>query len=224
MVKLIVFDCDGTLADSQHMIVAAMEQAFAGRDLPLPPRDEILNVVGLSLSLAVSKLVPHMNEAGVDRLAEDYKAAFGQLRRDPMQYEPLYPGVRDMLLELGARDDVRLGVATGKSRRGLAAILAREELSDLFHTLQTADTHPSKPNPSMLLTAMTEAGSCPAATVMIGDTTYDMDMARAAGVRAIGVSWGYHTVEKLQEAGAHALVHDAPALLAELRTFMSGAQ
>jgi phosphoglycolate phosphatase len=100
-VKLIVFDCDGTLVDSQHMIVAAMEHAFTCRNLTAPPRDEILSVVGLSLSLAVSRLVPHMDDASVDELAEDYKNAFGELRRDPKQREPLYPGVRELLLELG---------------------------------------------------------------------------------------------------------------------------
>lgn len=217
--KLIVFDCDGTLVDSQHMIVAAMERAFAGRKLPAPPRDEILSVVGLSLSLAVSRLVPHMDDASVDELAEDYKAAFGELRLDPKQREPLYPGVRELLLGLSRQNDVVLGVATGKSRRGLAAILVREELSDLFHTIQTADTHPSKPDPSMLLTAMQDAGCGPEDTIMIGDTTFDIDMALAAGVRAIGVAWGYHPLEALAEAGAHALVHDADALKAELQAF-----
>ena len=221
--KLIVFDCDGTLVDSQHMIVAAMESAFTGRDLALPPRHEILSVVGLSLAIAVSRLVPHLDEARVDQLAEDYKNAFGELRRDPGQYEPFYPGVREILLELGALDHVRLGIATGKSRRGLAAILLREQLGELFHTIQTADTHASKPDPSMLLSAMVDAGCTPAQTLMIGDTTFDMDMAKAAGVRGIGVAWGYHPVEALHSAGAHAVVHDASALLAELRTFTSGA-
>jgi len=218
-VKLIVFDCDGTLVDSQHMIVAAMERAFAGRSLAAPPRDEILSVVGLSLSLAVSRLVPHLDEASIHALAEDYKGAFADLRRDPAQREPFYPGVREALLELSAIDRIVLGVATGKSRRGVAAILAREELSDLFHTIQTADTHPSKPDPSMLLTAMEEAGCGPQDTLMIGDTTFDIGMAVAANVRAIGVSWGYHPAEALAQSGAHSVVHNADALMAELRTF-----
>ena len=217
--KLIVFDCDGTLVDSQHMIVAAMERAFSLRDLPPPPRGEILSVVGLSLSLAVERLVPHLDQANVDRLAEDYKAAFGELRRDPLSREPLYPGVKNLLLELSARDDVVLGIATGKSRRGVAAILVREDLSHLFQTIQTADTHPSKPDPSMLHTAMQETGSTPADTLMIGDTTFDMDMAAAAGVRAIGVGWGYHPVEALTQSGAHAIAHDAAMLTSGIRAF-----
>ncbi len=222
--KLIVFDCDGTLVDSQHMIVAAMERAFVVHGLITPPREEILSVVGLSLSTAVSRLVPDMEAARVEQLAEDYKAAFGDLRRDPGNHEPLYPGVRELLHELGARDDVLLGVATGKSRRGVAAILARENLGALFHTIQTADTHPSKPDPSMLMTAMSEAGCAPHETLMIGDTTFDMDMARAAGVRAVGVSWGYHPAEALTEAKAHVLVHDAETLMSELRAFVTGTE
>ena len=221
--KLIVFDCDGTLADSQHMIVAAMENAFTSRNLAPPPRHEILSVVGLSLAPAIARLVPHMDDADVDQLAHDYKSAFGELRRDPSQFEPLYPGLREMLLELGALDHVRLGLATGKSRRGVAAILTREQLGELFHTIQTADTHPSKPDPSMLLSAMADVGCTPDQTLMIGDTTFDMDMAKAAGVRGIGVAWGYHPVAELHLAGAHFVAHDAGALLAELRIFSSGA-
>jgi phosphoglycolate phosphatase len=220
--KLIVFDCDGTLVDSQHMIVSAMERAFAVHELVPLPREKILSVVGLSLSLAVSRLVPNMDAARIDQLAEDYKSAFGDLRRDPDSHEPLYPGVREMLHQLAARDDVALGIATGKSRRGVAAILARENLGELFQTIQTADTHPSKPDPSMLITAMADAGSAPHDTIMIGDTTFDMDMARAAGVRAIGVSWGYHPSDAL--TAAHVIVHGADALHAELNTFLPPAK
>ncbi|MEQ1577630.1 MAG: HAD hydrolase-like protein, partial [Hyphomicrobium sp.] len=137
--KLIVFDCDGTLVDSQHMIVASMERAFAERKLVLPPREAILSVVGLSLPLAISRLVPEMDASAVETLTQDYKSAFADLRRDPHQREPLYPGVREMLFELGSLGNVVLGVATGKSRRGLAAILVREDLSHLFQTIQTAD-------------------------------------------------------------------------------------
>ena len=222
--KLIVFDCDGTLVDSQHLIVAAMERAFADRALALPVRDNILGVVGLSLPIAIERLVPHMSVAAIDDLAEGYKAAFGELRRDPLQREPLYPGVREILNELGARDDVMLGVATGKSRRGVAAILEREGLDGLFQTIQTADTHLSKPDPSMLITAMAEAGCGPPDTIMIGDTTFDIEMARAAGVRAVAVSWGYHPIEALVTAGAHIVVGDAKALMTELRLFAKPAE
>jgi phosphoglycolate phosphatase len=210
--KLVVFDCDGTLVDSQHMIVAAMERAFGGFGLPAPGRTAILSVVGLSLEQAVRRLVPVANAADVTALAEAYKAAFGDLRKGKAHDEPLYPGVRETLRTLAAEQDVLLGVATGKSRRGLAAVLEREGLTDLFVTLQTADTNPSKPHPGMLLSAMAEAGAEPHRTLMVGDTTYDVGMARDAGVRAIGVGWGYHPASELEAAGAHRVMEDSLGL------------
>ncbi len=215
--KLVVFDCDGTLVDSQHMIVAAMEQAFAGFGLPTPSRSDILSVVGLSLDQAVRRLVAPADETGIPALAEAYKNAFGQLRRDQAHQEPLYPGIRETLRELANEPGVLLGVATGKSRRGLAAVLEREGLTDLFMTLQTADTHPSKPHPAMLLAAIAEAGTDAHRTLMIGDTTYDMGMARDAGTRAIGVAWGYHPAAELEAAGAHRVLADSLTLAQALR-------
>jgi phosphoglycolate phosphatase len=202
-VKLVVFDCDGTLVDSQHMIVAAMERAFAGFGLTSPGRAAILSVVGLSLEQAVRRLSPPAKPAQVTALADAYKMAFGELRRDKAHEEPLYPGVREALLALAKEPDILLGIATGKSRRGLAAVLEREGLTGLFATLQTADNHPSKPHPAMLLSAMTETGAQSHRTLMIGDTTYDIGMARDAGARGIGVAWGYHPIADLHAAGAH---------------------
>lgn len=215
--KLVVFDCDGTLVDSQHRIVAAMEQAFAGLGLAAPRRPDVLAVVGLSLNEAVGRLVPGAGARDVTELAEAYKAAFGILRRDRAHQEPLYPGIRETLLALAREPRVVMGVATGKSRRGLAAVLEREGLTDLFVTLQTADGHPSKPHPAMLQAAMAEAGAAPHRTLMVGDTTYDIGMARDAGARAIGVAWGYHPAEELIAAGAHRILDDSRDLAAELR-------
>jgi phosphoglycolate phosphatase len=216
--NLVVFDCDGTLVDSQHMIVAAMERAFAVFGLPSPGRSSILSVVGLSLEPAVSRLLPTGNVLDVTALAEAYKGAFGDLRRDREHQEPLYPGVRETLLALAGERATLLGVATGKSRRGLAAVLEREGLADLFVTLQTADTHPSKPHPAMLLAAMAEAGVDNKRTLMVGDTTYDITMARDAGTRAIGVGWGYHPVADLEAAGAHRVLADSLTLAGALRS------
>ena len=216
--KLVVFDCDGTLVDSQHMIVAAMENAFAGFGMATPGRAAILSVVGLSLEEAVRRLVPPTEDTDVPALAEAYKGAFGELRRDQAHQEPLYPGVRETLVALANEPGVLLGVATGKSRRGLAAVLEREGLTDLFVTLQTADTHPSKPHPAMLLAAMTEVGAEAHRTLMIGDTTYDIGMARDAGARPIGVAWGYHPPAELEAAGAHRVLADSLTLAEALRT------
>jgi phosphoglycolate phosphatase len=219
--KLVVFDCDGTLVDSQHMIVAAMERAFAGFGIATPGRADILSIVGLSLDEAVRRLVPPTTDIIIPELAEAYKSAFGALRRDMAHQEPLYPGVRETLHALANEPGVVLGVATGKSRRGLAAVLEREGFTDLFITLQTADTHPSKPHPAMLQAAMAEAGTEAHRTLMVGDTTYDIGMARDAGARAIGVAWGYHPVAELEAAGAHRVLADSlmlsEALSDELR-------
>jgi phosphoglycolate phosphatase len=220
-VKLVIFDCDGTLVDSQHAIVAAMTDAFLSEGLAPPPREQVVGVVGLSLGIAVARLVPEGNDlARIDRLAEAYKAAFAARRRSPDHLEPLYDGVRATLERLAARDDVRLGIATGKSRRGVDAVLEREGLAGLFATIQTADTHPSKPHPSMVLAAMSETAAVPMDTVMIGDTTYDIEMALGAGASSIGVTWGYHPIEALQAAGAHHVSADCAELERALELMM----
>lgn len=123
---------------------------------------------------------------------------------------PLYPGALQALTDLGSAPEVLLGVATGKSKRGLDKLIETHGLEGVFVTQQVADFHPSKPHPSMLHAAMSETGASPENTVMIGDTSYDMDMARAAGVRAIGVNWGYHDRKAL--TGAHRIIDDFDAL------------
>jgi phosphoglycolate phosphatase len=211
--KLVIFDCDGTLVDSQHLIVEAMTRAFVARGHPLLPRDHVLSIVGLSLPIAVARLLPAVEEAEVLAVARAYRDAFGDLRRDPSHNEPLYPGIRGAVETLSAWPGAALGIATGKSRRGVATLLAREQMEGWFRTIQTADTHPSKPHPSMIRTAMAEAGAASRNTVMIGDTTFDIEMARSAGVGAIGVAWGYHPADALRTAGAHVVVDAADELI-----------
>lgn len=206
--KLVVFDCDGTLVDSQHMIVAAMNRAFSAHSLSLLPRETVLSIVGLSLEEAIRKLLPHEDGATVSLVKESYRQAFFHLREDPSLHEPLFPGARQVLDTLAARDDVLLGVATGKSQRGLRNILELHDIRDHFMTLQTADEHPSKPHPSMMQQAMNEAGVAASQTVIFGDTSYDIIMGRDAGAHAVGVSWGYHDREELMAYGApHVLDH-----------------
>lgn len=208
--KLVVFDCDGTLVDSQYMIVAAMEQAFGAHGRRLDDPQSVRRVVGLSLPEAVARLMPGEDLALILAVAESYKAAYGELRASGGQ-EPLYPGAREAVLNL--RDaGYLLGVATGKSRRGLHAVLERHDLRACFLTLQTADDAPGKPHPAMLEQAMSAVGVAAAETIMIGDTSYDMLMARAAGTKALGVAWGYHERAELSAAGAAAVVEDRAAL------------
>lgn len=209
--RLVVFDCDGTLVDSQHSICAAMVRAFEGAKLPPPDRQAILSVVGLSLPRAIARLLPDEAADFHDHLSDAYKRAFHDLRRNEAVSEPLYPGMADLIAALEAQGWL-LGVATGKSDRGLDLCLAHHGLREKFVTLQTADRHPSKPHPSMLIEAMAEAGAAPETTVMIGDTVFDIDMGIAAGVRSIGVGWGYHAPEALWAAGAHAVAMDSVAL------------
>ena len=201
MNRIAIFDCDGTLVDGQASICHAMEQCFAEAGLAPPPRGRTRRAVGLSLAEAMASLLPDADEATHRSLAESYKQAFHGLRGRGLVEEPLYDGIADLLETLEA-DGWLLGVATGKSDRGLGLCLAHHGLSAHFCTLQTADRHPSKPHPSMIEAALAEAGADPAASMMIGDTTYDMMMARNAGVTAIGVGWGYHEPQELLAAGA----------------------
>ncbi len=213
--QLVIFDCDGTIADSQHMIVAAMDEAFRVAGLVTPPREAVVQVIGLSLEHAVRELLPAEVHGRAGEIAEDYKAAFHDLRAAGLPQEPLFPGVKAAIRQL-REGGVTLGIATGKSRRGVRLLLEREGLADAFATVQTADTHPSKPDPSMIAAAMAETGASEAETAMVGDTTFDMAMARNAGVRAVGVAWGYHPIAALREAGADSIVDDAAGLLTEL--------
>ncbi len=201
--RLILLDVDGTLLDSQEIIVAAHGDAFARVGLPRPPRERLLRLVGLSLNETFEALVGP--EGPVAELIEGYKGGFQRLRADPAWAEPVFPGADATIRRLAAGEGVRLGLATGKSRRGAHAILKRHGWSDLVATVQTADDAPSKPHPGMVLRAMAETGAAPADTVMIGDSAYDMLMARAAGARALGVAWGYHDPDALAAAGAEAV-------------------
>lgn len=197
--RLVVFDVDGTLVDSQALIVGAMAQAMEGAGLPVLDRDQVLSIVGLSLPLAVATLLPDQPEARQNEVVAGYRAAFMSRRMD--DEAPLYPGARACLDALADRDDLLLGIATGKSRRGLDAMLDHHRLRGRFVTLQTADNHPSKPHPAMLLAACDEAGVDPAAAVMIGDTSFDMQMALNARTAALGVGWGYHPAPALFDLG-----------------------
>ncbi len=203
-VKLAVFDCDGTLVDGQASICIAMDRAFAGLKLSPPDRGEVRRIVGLNLLPAVRRLLPDGDETTHAAVIAAYKTAFRAAREAGELSEPLFPGIVPLLDRLRAAGWL-LGVATGKSDRGLDHCLATHGLRSYFSTLQTADRHPSKPHPAMLDAALAEVNTRPEQAVMIGDTSFDMAMARAAGVRALGVAWGYHEADELYEAGAEAV-------------------
>ena len=197
--RLVIFDVDGTLVDSQAEIMAAMTRAFASEGMPMLDRAQVLSIVGLSLAEAFGVLCPDSDHAQQTRMVQAYKDAFMDLRGADGQAElsPLFDGAMDCLRSLHAHDETLLAVATGKSRRGLDKMIARHGFEGLFVSQQVADFHPSKPHPAMVLQALADTGIAADRAVMIGDTTFDMDMGRAAGVATIGVSWGYHEVATL---------------------------
>jgi phosphoglycolate phosphatase len=225
--KLVIFDCDGTLVDSQNAICAAMEHAFSALGLAVPSRAELLGVIGLSLPQAFAVLAPRQPKTVQAELAELYRSDFPGKRQMAAHHDPLFAGMAEAVVALVRREDIVLGIATGKSRRGVARILAREGWEGHFATIQTADDHPSKPHPSMIFRAMAETGAEPEATVMVGDSTYDIEMARSAEVGAIGVAWGYHAPEQLRLAGAHVVAASCelliPTIEARLRLQEAGA-
>ncbi len=209
--RLTLFDCDGTLVDSQNAIVDSMTEAWLAHGLGEPDARTVRRVVGLSLMEAMATLLPDQDEHRHAVIAEAYKDAFSARRQRGVLEEPLFPGVLEMLDRLEAAG-VLLGVATGKSRRGLLSVLERHGLTKRFVTLQTADIGPGKPHPDMVLRALSETGAGTADTVMIGDTTYDIQMARNARIASIGVAWGYHEVLELQAAGADRIADNGQAV------------
>lgn len=214
--RLVIFDVDGTLVDSQSHIAAAMAAAFEAEGLAPPALSEILGVVGLSLPVALARLVPDLPEESRARMVETYRARFFALRVGDAA-SPLYPGACEALAALTGVETQLLGIATGKSRRGLDHILMAHGLGQHFVTLQVADHHPSKPHPSMVLAALAETGVARENAVMIGDTEFDIEMGRAAGVRTLGVSWGYHPPARLAAADAVVDAFDAlPAAVGAL--------
>lgn len=200
--RLVIFDVDGTLVDSQVDILAAMTAGFAAVGEEMPARETVLGIVGLSLDVAVARLAPHLPRVVRAEIVEGYKAAYMALRVEQgvALSSPLYPGARETLDRLRAVPEMMLGVATGKSARGLAKLIEGHALEGYFVTRQVADHHPSKPHPAMLRAALAETGVAPERAVMVGDTSYDMEMARAAGITGIGVTWGYHRAEGLGAA------------------------
>lgn len=212
--KLAVFDVDGTLVDSRRSIAEAMDMAFRALALPPPGYDATRRIVGLSLKPAIAVLAPDLPDADYGRLAEAYKDAF-IANREAGLAEPLYEGARELVTRL--RDEGwKLGVATGKARRGVDAFLDRHGFHGWFDAAFCADDGPGKPDPHMLNLVIAAVGADPAHTVMIGDTSFDMAMARAAACFAQGVSWGFHTPEEIMAGGAHHIADDFALLGGQL--------
>lgn len=218
--RLVIFDVDGTLVDSQKAILASMSFAFERAGRPVPSREAALGIVGLSLPEAMAVLAPEATHTEQLRLAEDYRTGHTAFREDgdAVNSAPLYPGADQTIRMLDGAGHL-ISAATGKSRAGLTRFLAHHRMDDIFIGTQTADDAPSKPHPGMILNVLANTGADAANTVMVGDTEYDMAMAKAAGCTAIGVRWGYHPDDRIHRGGADHLVDtfdEIPTLLADL--------
>lgn len=222
--KLVIFDMDGTLVDGAKAAVPAMQFAFESVNLPPPNGKLIRDMIGLSIPQGIRHIINSFNDlrqisdSEVEQIGETYKNYFYQARMIDKHPMPLYDGALKALAELHAQDEILLSIATGASRRGVNAFLDKYELNDLFFTSKCATECPSKPHPDMILQAMNETGVVAANTIMIGDTSFDMQMAKAANVYAIGVSWGYHHHETIKQAGADVIVEDYEQLNAHIIT------
>lgn len=203
--RLVIFDLDGTIVDSQHNIVAAVGEVAKILGLPGPAPEAVPRVIGLSLIEALATLFPDVDAGTHQALDREYREAFVRLRARPDYREPLFDGTHALLDALD-KEGFLLGIATGKAKRGLNHVLNLHGLTERFVTAQCVDDNPGKPHPGMILRAISEAGVEPRNAVMIGDTTYDIKMALAAQVGAVGVSWGNHPGAELTAAGAHRLV------------------
>jgi phosphoglycolate phosphatase len=219
MNRLAIFDCDGTLVDSGATIHRALKAAFDGHGLDCPPPSVSRKIIGLSLVEAMAMLAPDADHEGLSRT---YKDAFLAMRQGGHVEEPLYEGIPALLDSLEA-DGWLLAVATGKSDRGLRHCLESHGIHARFVSLQTADRHPSKPHPAMALAAIAEAGAAPETSIVIGDTSYDIGMALAAGAGAIGAGWGYHEAEELAAAGAHGVAREPADVLGLARQWVERA-
>ena len=211
-----MFDMDGTLIDTQALIAEHMATTFAGAGLAVPTPAQVRRIIGLSLPQAMLQLLGSQDIEMANQLAERYRAHYRGSLVAAEGREGLFPGAREALEILSGRSEVVMGIATGKGLHGVHRLTQLHNIAHHFVTLQTPDNNPSKPHPGMMLQAMAETGAEKHRTVIIGDTTFDMEMGKAAGTRTIGVTWGYHDAVELRRAGADMLIEgyeDLPAAI-----------
>lgn len=221
MQKLVIFDLDGTLIDTVVLVVEAFTNAFQSAGIVVPDAKTIRSISGLRLDIAVKRLAPNASESALTNIHEAYREAYLSSAKASNR-EELFEGVKEALLTLEARNDLELAVATGKPLRGVNRVVDAHELHGMFTSLQTPDTCISKPHPEMVEVAMGVVSAKPMTTVMIGDTTHDMEMARNGGVHALGVSWGYHEPEELLASGAHMIIDEVDQLIGAVDKLLDG--
>lgn len=218
--KLAVWDVDGTLVDSRASILDGLQAAAVTLGLEQPTYEDVRQIVGLSLVEAIVAMRPDLPRDVAETYAYEYKQHFIRSHALPDFHEPLYDGADACLRRLKAEGWL-LGMATGKSRRGIERNTTVYDWHGVFDCSFCADDGPSKPHPHMLQCNLDRLGVAAHQAVMIGDTAHDIGMAKQAKVLAIGVSWGFHTVEELQRAGADRIVHSFAELNAALDAFQA---
>jgi len=191
--ELIIFDWDGTLMDSLAKIVSSMQKAGRDAGLPILDAKSVHEIIGLELGIAISQLYPTIDAQDLAFVRKRYSHHYVELDQRPSLF---YPGIEAMLHQLAATDKT-LSIATGKSRKGLDRVLSAVDLHDMFEGTRCADETDSKPHPAMVNELLALHGVEPDKAVVVGDTEYDMEMARRAGVDRVGVSWGAHDSERL---------------------------
>ncbi|HQZ13731.1 MAG TPA: HAD-IA family hydrolase [Devosia sp.] len=218
--RLIIFDMDGTLVDTVGLIVETVTDAFAAINEPVPSEAAIRSISGITAREAMGMLSPGATPERVDTITESYRKHYRE--RAGVSREPLFSGALEALDALRAQPDSILAIATGKGYRGAVTLLERHNIRERFHSVETPDHNRGKPDPQMIYTAMEKAGAKRTETVMIGDTVHDMRMAKAAGVKALGVAWGYHEVSDLREAGADLVVASFAELVPAIDKLLGG--
>lgn len=217
---LVLLDLDGTLVDSRALIVQCMSVAARQTGMPVPTESAVGRIIGLSLDHAIAVLFADSTPENQTEVLEAYRIEALRLRAEPDDPEALFPGTRELVLDLREAGYI-LGIATGKARRGVTHFCDRYDMKGWFDTIQTPDTNPSKPHPGMIESALSETGVDRHRVVMVGDTSFDLEMARNAGVFGIGVAWGNHPVSDLEEAGAHHIVRHMEGLSQAIHTLLT---
>ena len=214
--RLIIFDFDGTLVDSRKLIWELHRLVFDEFGLPCPSREQSLALIGISLEQVLARLAGP--NAPVAQMTAAYGRLLPKLREDAAFADAPFDGVADLLATLAGQPDTQLGIATGHVAQAIEPVLTSLGWRNYFCNVQSADRAPSKPHPGMLLQALSETGARADEAVMIGDTVFDMEMACAAGIEAVGVAWGYHGRDRLLSAGAGCVAGD----MGELRQHLLG--
>ena len=215
----IVFDCDGTLVDTQAAIIAATKAAFADAGIEIAAHLNLQRLIGLPLEEVVSRIAPTLDKSEISVMADRYRAHYDLLSKDVTYESRLFTGIEEVVMDLRHAGNL-IGIVTGKSRPGLYQVLDANGIFDLFDVLKTSEDGPGKPNPSLLLDAIRDTGSAASRTVMIGDTSFDMEMAVRANVMPLGVAWGYHEASELRQSGAINVADSAGEILAHVDTMM----